>query len=124
MEEGATSGYWYTGTLRANSQVDLERERVGRPWQLENVRVMSEESGSTQHFHSHKWFGQSDCGGMDGRGLHSSTSQLNLSRSCHENTSLTPPVTPLIPPDNPYTICKHSPYPTESAHVELKSVRV
>jgi hypothetical protein len=34
-----------------------------------------------------------------GRGLHSSTSQLNLSRVCHKKT----PYTPKIPPNTPLT---------------------
>jgi len=62
--------------------------------------------------------------GHRGMGLHSSTSQLNLTVS---ETS-THPKHPLIPPEHPlnspYTNHERTPYPTESVYVELKSERV
>ena len=61
---------------------------------------------------------------LHGAGLHSSTSQLNLSRVCHkENTlhTLIPPATSL---NTGYTTPTRNPYPIQSAQDELKSGRV
>jgi len=58
-----------------------------------------------------------------GRGLHSFTFQLNLSRACHKKS----PCTPLTPPhtlNTGYTTLTRTPYPIQSAQVELKSGRV
>jgi protein phosphatase PTC7 len=58
------------GDMGKLSQVQVrlipEMSQVGHGWLLENVAVKCEETGDSWHFHSHKWFGQSDCGGMDG----------------------------------------------------------
>lgn len=57
-------------SLGALSQVQVElipeMSQVGHGWLLENVTVQCEETGASWHFHSHKWFGQSDGGGEDG----------------------------------------------------------
>ena len=59
-----------------------------------------------------------------GRGLHSSTSQLNMSRVCHKKT----PYTPYTPPNTPLTRATEpllaTPIPDKNAQVELKSGRV
>ena len=64
------------------------------------------------------------CLSIYGRGLHSSTSQLNLSRVRHTKT----PYTPRTPINALLTRAKQSltytPYPTKSAEVELRSERV
>jgi len=55
--------------------------------------------------------------------LHSFTFQLNLSRACHKKS----PCTPLTPPhtlNTGYTTLTRTPYPIQSAQVELKSGRV
>ena len=65
--------------------------------------------------------------GEMGRGLHSSTFQLNLCRFCLKITLLTTTDTPLYPATPPaLTLINPSihPCPTESADVEPKSGRV
>ena len=60
---------------------------------------------------------------IDGRGLSSFTFQLNLSRFRNQ----THPKHLLISPTPPKQLLSNpscAPYPTESAHVELKSERV
>jgi hypothetical protein len=60
---------------------------------------------------------------VPGRGLHSSTFQLNLSRflyTVHPKHPLIPPRPLKHPPNSP----DMHPYPTESAYVEPKSGRV
>lgn len=43
-----------------------EMSQVGHGWLLEGVVVKCEQTGDVSHFHSHRWFGESDCGGKDG----------------------------------------------------------
>ena len=72
FERGTTLPFRVTtyGDMGNLSQVQMrllpEMSQVGHGWLLENVRVECEETGDGWHFHSHKWFGESDCGGMDG----------------------------------------------------------
>ena len=63
-------------------------------------------------------------GASVGRGLHSSTSQPNLSRVCHKKTSYIPSNTPYYPLSTGYTIPTRTPYPIQSAQVEQKRGRV
>ena len=58
-----------------------------------------------------------------GRGLHSSTSHLNLSRVCRKKTPCTPN-TPYHPLHTGYTTPARTRYAIQSAQVELKSGRV
>ena len=78
FERGTTLPFRVTSYMdpgRLNQvQVRLipEMSQVGHGWLLENVKVTSEETGDVSHFHSRKWFGESDCGGRDGRSRSSS----------------------------------------------------
>ena len=61
-------------------------------------------------------------GGDGGRGLHSSTSQLNLSCFCHQTHPEYPLVTPsypLLPPDTSYTPPKQ---PLDSPPIPQKAI--
>ena len=64
-------------------------------------------------------------GGRDvGRGLHSSTSQLNLSRLCHSKYAANTQKTRPRHSHPPLNTLLNTPYPTNGAYVELESGRV
>ena len=63
-------------------------------------------------------------GGVNTRGLHSSTSQLNLSRVWHKKTPYTPLHTPYYPLCTGYTTTTRTPLSHTKRQVELETGRV
>ena len=73
------------------------------------------------------WWCYREAAEVHGRGLHSFTVQLNLSRVWHKKTPYTPLNTLKHPLDTGYTTPTRNtrtPYPIQSAQMELKSGRV